>query len=342
MSIASHAPPLEDASAVAGNGIRLGGAWRNFSERISVLENENKALQERIAGLTEDRDSLLTERADMAVRFHDSVSSLTQEFSGHLKSLQIIETVRQEKLSLSKKVESFEVLCADLSADLERASNEITMYKQECCNWKATARAKETLLEVERAETVELRDMMYKKDEQIEAYGKRIETQDSDMDTMRRAIVTKDRQLVLLVKERDRYKNEIKAAVKGKRASSDSRSIHERPEFDLSNICSLSFIETPLSPNSPSRNYAKTSSPMAAPKFTEGFVLASPPMSPFVTFSKSAIVLDTNRSPAGFNESSEREYKAIIRKLRADLDAAYAIINKSNVKVGSRTAKTTR
>ena len=67
------------------NGIRLGGAWRNFSERIQVLEAEKAALTEQLGNITEDRDSLLVERKDMQIRFHDSVSSLTEEFSGHMR-----------------------------------------------------------------------------------------------------------------------------------------------------------------------------------------------------------------------------------------------------------------
>lgn len=77
--------PEPDAADSTDNGIRLGGAWRNFSQRIRALETENQQLLEQLAGVTADRDSLLEERADMSARFHDSVSSLTQEFSGHLR-----------------------------------------------------------------------------------------------------------------------------------------------------------------------------------------------------------------------------------------------------------------
>lgn len=344
-TMASVPPPEEDATVE--NGIRLGGAWRNFSERIRALEAENMALCERIAGLTEDRDSLLTERADMASRFHDSVASLTHEFSGHLRSLQIIETIRQEKLSLLEKSDALENLCASLNADLQRASNEIAICKQESNSWKAKADAQEVLLGEENAETTALRDLMYKKDEQIESYLKRIELQDADIDTMKRAIATKDRQLVLLVKERDRYKDEAKALAKRKNVTSGCNSRrNERPEFDLSNLGSISFIDTtgvsaPASPSdkaSPSSMSAcsKFSSSKAFLKSPERFVLASPLLSPN-NMSSSSLSLDVNRSFSKSLETSEREYKAIIRKLRSDLDAAYAIIGKN--KKDSRTVQ---
>jgi hypothetical protein len=78
-------PPPPPTEGEAASGIRLGGAWRNFSERIRALEAENGALQEKLSCTMEDRDSLLAERADMQGKFHDSVASLTQEFSGHLR-----------------------------------------------------------------------------------------------------------------------------------------------------------------------------------------------------------------------------------------------------------------
>jgi hypothetical protein len=68
-----------------GNGIKLGGAWRNFSDKIRQLEIENARLLEQINLLQEDRNALLAEKQDMSSKFHDSVSSLTQEFSGHLR-----------------------------------------------------------------------------------------------------------------------------------------------------------------------------------------------------------------------------------------------------------------
>jgi hypothetical protein len=245
------------------------------------------------------------------------------------RSLQIIETIRQEKLTLSEKAEAFENLCTKMTKELEIACNEIIIVKQECYSWKSRAAAKEDLLEEEKVETKALRDMMYKKDEQIESYTVRISGQDGDIDTMKRAISTKDRQLVLLVKERDRYKQELKSISNQKPTDSGRYRTERNLEFDTS-LTSLSIMESPSVPGSPSFRSVPgspsfRSSPSAALRSpgSERGGRGSGPSSP----SPAGLSLEVNRSFSKSLETSEREYKAIIRKLRADLDAANAIIN---------------
>ena len=184
--------------------------------------------------------------------------------------------------------------------------------------------ASDALLEEEKVETKALRDIMYKKDEQIESYNKRIDQQAADIDTMKRAIATKDRQLVLLVKERDRYKQEIKTISKERVGKSTA----ERPEFDLSHLGSLSLCASPpqTSPGSPASGASprrQKTSPRAALTSPGGYMLASPPLSPHMSHSSS---FELNRSFSKSLETSEREYKAIIRKLRVELDEARATI----------------
>jgi regulator of replication initiation timing len=284
---------------VETSGLRIGGAWGNFVERIRVLELENQSLKERLQLAIEDKVGLDIEKNELSKRFHQSVSSLTEEFSGHMRSLQIIETVRVEKRALADKADRLEQICSTLTKELNDAKEQIAALELNNSNWKSKAIAEEHLVGEEKTENKILRDMLFKRDVAIESLTKQIREQEADISSMRHAISTKDRQLVLLVKERDRLKAELKLCLRTRLGA---------PVQDFDSSMSASPRRKVMGNDGPVSPVRQTGSPQ-----------------------KKTFDADTSfDSSLSFSQSmdiSERQYKAIIRKLRADLEDAQRTIS---------------
>lgn len=280
-------------------GLRIGGAWGNFVERIRILELENRSLKENLQLAIEDKVGLDIEKNELSKRFHQSVSSLTEEFSGHMRSLQIIETVRIEKRALADKADRLEQICSTLTKELSDAKEQVSALELHSCNWKSKAIAEEHLYGEEKTENKILRDMLFKRDVLIENLTNQIKDQEADISSMRHAISTKDRQLVLLVKERDRMKAELKQCLRARTGT-------QTQDFDSS-------LST--SPRKKVVNSESLGSPIR------------PACSPQKKNFDADTTLDSSLSFTQSMDMSERQYKAIIRKLRADLDDAQSTIS---------------
>ncbi len=216
-----------------------------------------------------------------------------------IRSLQIIETIRSEKLSISEKADRFESMCAKLTADLKHACDEIIELKQLNATSKALTVTTQLKLDEEKVENKLLRNMLYERDERIEYLTKSLHEQHAAAEAMKHAISTKDRQLVLLVKERDRLKNEID--------TNNTKNIKKNAGGRNQNFTSIS---------SPIARRTKTTN-------DEELVI--------LDNSLTADAL-TTKSLSESVVSSERHYKSIIRKLCADLEIA----RKSNTATTAR------
>ena len=210
-----------------------------------------------------------------------------------------------------------------MTAELQAACNEMVCCKQECLNLKARNSELESLLAIEIGESKALRDMVYNKDEWLESYMKQSLAQDEVIDTLKRAVVTKDRQLMLLVKERDRYKQELKTKCKHEKSAEFNKRdgnttlssiIHTSDILESSKIGS-SGHESPIRSPQKLGNNTKTQNASA-----DNLISQSPKF-----YASDDDIFDRRLKISV--ESSAREYKAIIRKLRSDLDIANDIIS---------------
>jgi septal ring factor EnvC (AmiA/AmiB activator) len=287
--------------------MKLGGAWKNYTDRISSLEEQNRLLIERITLTEEDRDALRLDRDEVMERFHSSVASLTEQSSTHMQSIQIIEAIRVEKNAYFEQSKKLDALCTELTRALHRAQDEVAVLKVSNNGLKAESLSNAALLEEERNESKRLRDMVYKRDEQIDDMRKQISERDENIESMKHSIAGKDRQLMMLIKERDKIK--------------DSLELLRRQPPVFRKVSAEDHTAAMTSSNA-TRTEAPRAGSYSQAALTKEFK---------VSFAKQPVVdscVDAaNAAQQSFSralETSERQYKAIIRKLRAELDAANA------------------
>jgi septal ring factor EnvC (AmiA/AmiB activator) len=279
--------------------MKLGGAWKNYTDRISFLEEQNRLLIEHIALTEEDRDALRRDRDEVMERFHSSVASLTEHSSTHMQSIQIIEAIRTEKNAYFEQSKKLDALCTELTRALQRAQDEAAVLRVSNNGLKAESLSNAVLLEEERGESKRLRDMVYKRDEQIDDLRRQIRERDENIESMKHSIAGKDRQLMMLVKERDKIKDSLEMLRRQppafRRVSTDdtSASRTEAPKVGMTSQSASKEFKVP------SAKQCAVDSSVDTPNAAQQ------------SFSRAL-------------ETSERQYKAIIRKLRAELDAANA------------------
>lgn len=194
------------------NGLLLNGVWRDYYEIIFAANERERQSDERIKFAVEDRDSLAIERSVLLKDLYENISSLTTVSTNHLQSQQIIDQVRSEKETLEGKCKSLEaqrdwldVQRINLLAETISMSNAIDALN---------TKLKTTVMEFhdEKTENKSLLELIYKKDETIEALQDSRRRQEEENEILRKSLFTKDHQYQTLLKERDRLKGDMQRA----------------------------------------------------------------------------------------------------------------------------------
>lgn len=187
----------------------LGGVWQDFRQQLQNMQKERDAAVDSLTLVVEERDRLLAERATMDSKFRDSIASLTAVESGHLEQQQIIRLIRKEQEQLSSRLLSSESQNEWLRAESKRMQQMLAVNDKELRELRDHKNELEKLLHTEKIESKTLQEIVYSRDEAIDSLSAEIENYQNDLSILNKSLSTKDRQWHVLLKERDRLRDEL-------------------------------------------------------------------------------------------------------------------------------------
>lgn len=194
------------------NGILLNGVWKDYYDVI-VTASEKERLSDEIIGFSaEDRDSLAVERSQLLSDWRASICSLTSIETSHLHAKQIIDKVRVEKDNLEMKCKSFEAQRDWLDRQRSDLRNQLLLMAAEVDLLGLKLRQQDAELLCEKSEIHTLSEIIQKRDQTIKNMTCKSEKQSDDLNTLSKSLSTKDRQFQILLKERNRQKEELERA----------------------------------------------------------------------------------------------------------------------------------
>jgi hypothetical protein len=155
-----------------------------------------------------ERDNLLNERDDLLNTLRESAVTLTQVDTQGMETQQILENVRQEKEFVEKQN-------SDLMIEIEYLKNRVKQIDAELeeteDNLHSSQQNEEKLQEqlVESGKTIDtLKTTIRQREDMIETYKRQGIRKDNDCAALQHSMDTKNRQLAMLIKERDRLRDE--------------------------------------------------------------------------------------------------------------------------------------
>jgi hypothetical protein len=190
------------------SGLRLGGVWADSYRQITYLQEKEQRLTELTSMMAEDIASLLWEKTTLTEVYRVNAASLSTTEVSHLKAMQIIDHVRQERSKLESRCTSLESQREWLDTDrLQLKALHIeTQEKLEVVKAKV-----EQLEEIERGHIQEnstLQELVYARDSTIENLRGKLTVMTHQHEVLTKSLSTKDRQFQILLKDRNRLKDE--------------------------------------------------------------------------------------------------------------------------------------
>jgi hypothetical protein len=192
--------------------IRFGGIWQEFHDRIVTAESNLKVVEsERDAALAQ-RDALNIEVMQLQQKYRNNVASLTLAETDHLEARQIFEQVRAEHHDLSRR-------CLAAEAHTEWLDEQLRQQKALRAIREEEIQALNYRVEQMIGEMGELCMSLASSQETVIYKGKDIATlveaakiKSDELLVLTRSAHSKDKQIALLVKERNGLKDELEKA----------------------------------------------------------------------------------------------------------------------------------
>lgn len=219
------------------SGLRLGGVWADSYRQITSLQEKEQRLTELTSMMAEDIASLFWEKRNLTEVYRMNAASLSSTEVSHLQALQIVDHVRQERSKLESRCTSLESQREWLDNDRLQLKSQLTENQE----MLEEARIRITELEdIERdhmKENSTLQELVYARDATIENLRGKLTLMTHQHEILNKSLSTKDRQFQILLKDRNRLKDEVESLKK--------QLIRRPPPRDVSNN---------VSPNTKSRS----------------------------------------------------------------------------------------
>jgi hypothetical protein len=213
--------------------MKFGGVWADFHENIKAAEESKKIAEQQLLIVIGQRDALQVEKDDLLFKFRDNVASLTDSETNHLEAKQILEHIRQERqelisrcLSLDTQREWLEKQNKEFRSSNGQLNDALVLSEQR-------VKELESKLSEEQHEAKILGDIVFKRDEVVEGYQKQLRGKQEELDVLQKSLLTKDRQMMALVKERNRLRDEGAAQAKALKKFSNLSVNKSTYQFDI-------------------------------------------------------------------------------------------------------------
>jgi hypothetical protein len=192
--------------------IRFGGIWQEFHHRIVTAESTLKVVEsERDAALAQ-RDALNIEVMHLQQKYRNNVASLTLAETDHLEARQIFEQVRAEHHDLSRRCLAAEAHTEWLDEQLrqQKALRGIKEEEIQALNYRVEQMIGE-MGELCKSLASSQETVIYK-GQDIAALVEAAKIKSDELLVLTRSAHSKDKQIALLVKERNGLKDELEKA----------------------------------------------------------------------------------------------------------------------------------
>jgi hypothetical protein len=254
--------------------MKFGGVWADFHENIKAAEEKKRIAEQQLLIVVKERDVLQVEKDNLLYKFRDNVASLTDSETNHLEAKQILECIRQEKqvlvsrcLSLDTQREWLEKQNKDFRSSNIQLNDALVQSEQRI-------RDLESKLSEEQHETKTLGDIVFKRDEVVEGYQKQLKGKQEELDVLHKSLLTKDRQMQALVKERNRLRDEV--ATQAKALKKFSNLNVNKPMYQLDLVVESGDKPTETPASTPLKETNAITSPTSSTDVTDASVDSNP------------------------------------------------------------------
>ena len=196
-------------SKLLSNGIALGGVWKDFHDKMKELEKENEELKTVNSDLINSRTILQQDHDNILEQFRLSASTLTREKSSHLEALDILGQANNDKELLEKRCANFERQCMKQNTIINQLEKENNDLSSSLSFWQAKFSGADNLVREEKEENTTLSDLLMKRDEQIEKLKNINNNKDNENNILKKSLQGKEKQLISICRDRDRLKDQI-------------------------------------------------------------------------------------------------------------------------------------
>ena len=217
--------------------IKLGGVFLEQAERTAQAEAKSRDLESQVEKLELEKRELRLEIENLKSQWKATAEECMSQGSANTELSEVLHHLQLSKCELENEVTSLKHTIFELEA-----ANRVL----EDCKAKDDARLKsnemnriqlEHIISVEKEENVTLTSVIYSKDEEIAEKESQLAKSRNEVEVLKKSIGTKDKQLVSVVKDRDRNRVALMQAKKAmlpkqREALHDtdgSRNIHDTP-----------------------------------------------------------------------------------------------------------------
>jgi chromosome segregation ATPase len=202
-------PVRSTTSLRLSNGLTLRGVWQESHERITQLEQKIEIQKEYEGLLGADVESLLNDRTRLREKCRDAASLLMSHQSNNIDLAGLLNEAIQEKATSEKKYLLLFDEVLHLRAENNAMKNRIGAHEINEKMMVDSISRNEEVISIEKAENKELTEILWKKDEAIEALDIKIATLKNELEILKHSNETRERQLLAIIKERDRLRDSL-------------------------------------------------------------------------------------------------------------------------------------
>ena len=301
-------------SSVLDNGIKLGGVFSDFHEKISRLQDHNINLSETCAMLEEDRLALFLDRDFTRQQWRMSARSLLLQSAENAELSDVFDQIRSERSILEAC--NIELQCAltEQNYKHESLSNYVASLELTISDMKIKHKELKHVVATESEENKSLREIIYSKDEELHIKNQQLSDQLVQLDILSKSLQAKDKQLISIVKDRDRFKYSLEAA---------SKALLPKHRNVLGTEMNKTLTTTKVQSKSHERNFSSPS--------TISGLMSPSESSSSSTSSKAHGLLGSERDDLEHHDSfiprtdafdiRARQYESVIRNLRKEISS---------------------
>ena len=197
---------------VLDNGIKLGGVFSEFHQKIEFLKESNNILQEQLLMLNEDHLVLYLDKEKTKSQWNIAIKELNLKSSVNSNLKDLLDEFKANKITSDDKINFLEENIENLKIKLEKLTNQVDFKNKVIEKNQIEIENVKENNKLQMSENECLLNLFYQKEEECSKLNLIINSKDEEILSLKRSLSTKDTQLVTISKDRDRIKSSLENA----------------------------------------------------------------------------------------------------------------------------------
>ena len=197
---------------VLDNGIKLGGVFSEFHQKIEFLKESNNILQEQLLMLNEDHLVLYLDKEKTKSQWNIAIKELNLKSSVNSNLKDLLDEFKANKITSDDKIKFLEENIENLKIKLEKLTNQVDFKNKVIEKNQIEIENVKENNKLQMSENECLLNLFYQKEEECSKLNLIINGKDEEISSLKRSLSTKDTQLVTISKDRDRIKSSLENA----------------------------------------------------------------------------------------------------------------------------------